>query len=117
MKEYICIVCPNGCLLHFDEKSLATAGNKCPRGAEYALGEYTCPKRTVCTTVRTIFPEYPVVSVRTASAIEKKMIPKLMKIIDKTIVRSYLPINSAVIRDVLNTGVDVITTSPMVKGK
>lgn len=117
MKEYVCIVCPNGCSLHFDEVNKTTSGNKCPRGAKYALEEYTCPKRTVCSTVRTTCPGYPVVSVRTASEIEKKLVPQLMEIINKTVVKDYLEINSVVIKDVLKTGVDVITTSPMVKGE
>lgn len=31
MKELVCIVCPNGCLLKVDEKTLKVEGNKCKK--------------------------------------------------------------------------------------
>jgi hypothetical protein len=36
MKEFTCIVCPNGCSLHYDETTHTCTGNRCPRGAKYA---------------------------------------------------------------------------------
>jgi CxxC motif-containing protein len=39
-----------------------------------------------------------------------------MKEINKVLVKEYLPINGIVIKNVLNTGADIITTAPMKKG-
>ena len=117
MKEYVCIVCPNGCHLKYDEATNTTTGNKCPRGAAYALAEYTHPTRSVCTTVKTSLPEYPVISVRTSKEIDKKLIKDLMVELKKVVVNEYLPINSVVVTNILNSGVDIITTAPLNKGE
>ena len=117
MKEYVCIVCPNGCHLKYDETTNTTTGNKCPRGAAYALSEYTHPTRSICSTVRTSLPGHPVVSVRTSKEIDKNLITDLMEELKKVIVNEYLPINSVVIENVLNTGADIITTTPLIKGE
>jgi CxxC motif-containing protein len=41
----------------------------------------------------------------------------VMKELNKVTINDYLPINSVVIKNVLNTGADIITTAPMKKGK
>lgn len=116
MKQYTCIVCPNGCLLSYDEKTNTCTGNKCPRGAKYAENEFKCPHRTICSTAKTTLKEYPVISVKTDGEVEKKLIFIVMKEINKIEIHDYLPINSIVIKNVLNTGVNIITTTPMKKG-
>jgi hypothetical protein len=42
--------------------------------------------------------------------------PMLMLELNKVTVKDYLPINSIVIKNVLATGADIITTAPMKKG-
>jgi CxxC motif-containing protein len=117
MKEFTCIVCPNGCALHYDEATHTCTGNRCPRGAKYAENEVTHPMRSLTSTVRTSLPDYPVISVRTSTEVPKGMIKDVMKEINKALVSDYLPINAVVIKNVLNTGADIITTAPMKKGK
>ena len=56
MKELVCIVCPNSCKLSISENGEVT-GARCPRGKKFATEELTCPKRTVCTTVATVFDD------------------------------------------------------------
>jgi CxxC motif-containing protein len=116
MKEYTCIVCPNGCSLHYDETNNTCTGNRCPRGAKYAESEFKNPTRSLTTTVKTSLPEYPVVSVRTSREIPKGLVLKAVLEINKVTIHDYLPINSVVIQNILNTGADIITTTPMKKG-
>jgi CxxC motif-containing protein len=116
MKEYTCIVCPNGCSLHYDEGKNITTGNRCPRGAKYAESEFKNPVRSVTSSVKTSLEEYPVVSVRTSTDIPKALIKDVMKEINKVTIHDYLPLNSIVIKNILNTGADIITTTPMKKG-
>ena len=115
MKEFTCIVCPNGCTLVYDEVKHVCSGNRCPRGARYAESECTNPERTLCSTVATTVPGYPVISVKTNREIPKKLINGVMEALNKTIVTEILPIGSVVISNVLNTGADIITTAPMKK--
>jgi CxxC motif-containing protein len=115
MKDYTCIVCPNGCSLHYDETANICTGNRCPRGAKYAESEFKNPMRSLTSTVRTTLPEYPVISVRTSQEVPKKLIPLVMKEINKIVIKDYLPINSVVLANVLSTGASIITTAPMMK--
>jgi CxxC motif-containing protein len=116
MKEYTCIVCPNGCSLHYDETTNTCTGNRCPRGAKYAESEFKAPMRSVTTTVKTSLPEYPVISVRTSQEVPKGKVKDVVEVINHYCVTTYLPIDSIIIKNILNTGADIITTTPMKKG-
>ena len=119
MRELVCIVCPRGCTLYIEEQEggYAVTGNACRRGEQFAVSEMTCPQRTICTTVRTVFPEVPVISVRVSSEIPKERIFDVMREINKVRVQAPLRRGDAVIRDVLGLGVDVIVTSDLLEDK
>ena len=115
MIKLTCIVCPNGCELEVNKKTLEVIGNKCPRGKEFAINEQTNPKRTICSSVKTIFEDTPVVSVRVSKDIPKGKIFEVMKEINKVVVDKRLGIGDVVIANVLNLDVDVIITSNILK--
>ncbi|NPV88198.1 DUF1667 domain-containing protein [Coprothermobacteraceae bacterium] len=52
--ELICIVCPVGCELRVTVQGddIVVAGNKCPKGEQYAVHEVVSPVRFVQSTVR-----------------------------------------------------------------
>jgi len=54
MRNLTCIVCPMGCSLEVDDSkgqdSLTVTGNRCLRGASYAMEEIRAPKRVVTAT-------------------------------------------------------------------
>jgi CxxC motif-containing protein len=55
MRELTCIVCPIGCRLSAEETAggeISVIGNRCPRGAVYAVEEIRAPKRVVTATCR-----------------------------------------------------------------
>lgn len=55
MRELTCIVCPIGCRLSVEDAAdgeLLVTGNRCPRGAVYAVEEIRSPKRVVTATCR-----------------------------------------------------------------
>ena len=66
MKQLVCIGCPRGCRLTIEEMDgeFIVSGNSCPRGKAFAVSEMTMPKRTICSTVKTSFPDAPVLPVR-----------------------------------------------------
>ncbi|MEG2002186.1 MAG: DUF1667 domain-containing protein [Clostridia bacterium] len=115
MKEFVCIVCPNGCKLEVDEKNLTVVGNKCKRGETFGINEVTNPMRTICSTVKTIFEGSPVLPVRVSSDIPKDKIFEVMKEINKVVVSERIGRGDVVIKNVLGLGVDIIATSNLLK--
>lgn len=109
MKELTCIVCPRGCRLTIDDE-LNVTGNSCPRGAQYAKDELTNPKRMITSFVRVKNRENTVVSVKTSTSIPKGMIFDVMNEIDKVRVSAPTKIGDIAIKNVLNTGADIIIT-------
>ncbi len=113
----VCIVCPNGCSLKIEkvDGSLVVTGNRCPRGKTFALEEIAHPMRTICSTVRTVYEDVPVVPVRVSDAIPKEMIFPVMAEINKIRLSEPLGTGEKVIENVLGLGVDIIMTSDILK--
>ena len=73
----------------------------------------TAPMRTICSTVRTDFPEAPVLPVRVSADIPKDRIFDVMREINHTVVKERVRRGDTVIQNVLGLGVDIIATSDM----
>lgn len=112
MKEMVCIVCPNSCKLTIADDGTVT-GNKCPRGKKFAAEELTCPKRTVCSTVATVFEDCPVLPVRTSDEIPKEKIPELMRLLNSYKLEKRVNRGDILIENLFDTGVNLISTSNM----
>ena len=112
-RKLTCIVCPKGCdlLVSFNENGEITdiSGYTCPRGKDYAYAECTAPVRTVTSTVRCRDGE--VVSVKTSAPIPKSMIFDVMKEINSVSAEDDVKIGDVIIKNVLDTGADVVSTS------
>jgi CxxC motif-containing protein len=117
MKELLCITCPNGCRLKVEQtqNGFIVSGNRCKRGEDFAITEMTNPRRSVTSTVRTIFPAVPVLSVRTAGDIPKGSITDLIRLLGSITIRKPVGIGETVIQNALGTGIDVIATSDILK--
>ena len=117
MKEFSCISCPRGCLLHVEEENggFTVTGNSCPRGREFAISEMTAPKRTICSVVNTVFADAPVLPVRVSADIPKEMIFDVMGEINSVTLTERIGRGDVVIENVLGLGVDVISTSDILK--
>ena len=117
MRELVCIVCPKGCTMKIEEKDgeICVTGNSCKRGASFAVSEMTEPKRTVCTTVRTVFKDAPVIPVRVSAEIPKDRIFDVMREINAVTLSSPVGRNDVIIKNVLGLGADVIATSGILK--
>ncbi len=113
--EMVCIVCPNGCRLQVsdDNGKITVDGAKCKRGVAFAETELTCPMRSVTSSVKTTVAGYPVVSVRTDGEIPKQKIFDFISVLSKFTLDKKVPIGTILISNVLNTGVNVITTTDM----
>ena len=112
-QELICIGCPMGCPLVAileEGKVIEVTGNSCPKGAEYARNECTHPVRTLTTTVKIRRAMYPLLSVRTNRPIPKTLLKDCMVYLGKIEVAAPIKIGQVIVKNILNTGADVIAT-------
>ncbi|MDR0387609.1 MAG: DUF1667 domain-containing protein [Treponema sp.] len=120
MRTFTCIVCPIGCTLTVgEEPELPVTGNRCPRGAAYALEEIRAPKRVVTATcgitgrgaggTDTVHEALRRVPVKSSTPCPKEKIPELLADIYK--IRVTLPIKAgdAVITGWRGTGIDIVS--------
>lgn len=110
MKELTCIICPNGCSLSIDNE-LNVTGNLCPRGKEFAINEIKDPKRSITSTCKTVFKDIPVIAVRSDSEVKKDDVKKVIEEINKITIDKRLPIGEIIIKNVINSGANIILSS------
>ena len=115
VKNITCIICPKGCDITVEmvENEFKISGNKCSRGKEYALNEMTNPRRSICSTVKTTYKEFPRLPVRTDKEIDIKDIFPVMKEINKVKIDHPVHGGEIIVSNILNTGVNIIATSDM----
>lgn len=113
----ICIACPVGCHLTVikDGEHFIVDGALCKRGEVYAVKELTNPTRIVTSTVKITGAEFTRIPVRTRTAIPKALIRACMIEINKVSLDAPVIMGEIVISNLLNTGVDVITSRSMRK--
>ena len=117
MSELVCIVCPRGCTLQVEGEgeALQVTGNGCKRGADFARSESTAPMRTLCTTVRTAFPDVPVLPVKLSAEIPKETIFPVMEAINAVTLETPVAMGGVILENVLGLGVDVIAASGLLR--
>ena len=121
--EITCITCPIGCQVSvtFEDKPQSTqscteflfSGNQCTRGAEFARTELTAPLRSLTTTVRTVFPDMPVLPVRTEGEVPKEKIPEIIRELAAIVITKRLGIGETVAANAAGTGINIIATNEM----
>lgn len=112
-KEFICIVCPIGCTVEaeFEGKEiLKIIGNKCIKGKEFVTYELLEPKRVLTTTVKVKEGEIKLLPVKTDGVIPKEILFDAMKEIRKIEVLAPIQMNDIIVKNFLNTGVNLIAT-------
>lgn len=111
-----CIGCPLGCSLTAEQAAdgFAISGYTCKRGLEYAKKELTCPERTVTSTVRVSGGKANVVSVRTAAAVPKNAIFRVMEAINAIVVPAPVKIGDVLCENIADTGVALTATKDVI---
>ena len=112
-KELICVTCPRGCKLRVmtdGENILEVLGNNCKRGCSYAETELRDPRRMVASTVRVCNGERPVLPVTLSAPIQKPLIRDLLNEISTVTVDAPVKMGDVIIKNVLDSGVDVVAS-------
>ncbi len=117
-----CKVCPIGCELIVSKDKTNTStyiveGNKCNRGKEYALKEVLEPSRVL--TSRVLLENGPMsrLPVKTNGVIPSHLADKTMEIIKETKVSAPVVKGDIIIKNILNTGIDLIAARKVNKLK
>jgi len=117
-REIICIICPVGCRMTAVRDKSSPSGflvseNQCKKGEIYGIKELTNPTRVLTTTVKIKPGIYNRLPVRINGAIPKNKIFTCMKVINKVEVKAPIKIGSVIIKNILNTGCDLIASRSM----
>ena len=114
-KTITCIACPNGCeiTVSFDENGNISniSGNKCKNGIAYAQSEVTAPTRILTSSVLVENGDFPLVSVKTSNPIPKELMREAVKQLAQCVVKAPVHVGDVVCKNILNTGVDVVSTA------
>ncbi len=113
IKEYTCIVCPNGCDIEVrldGQRIVSVEGEGCKKGIEYIEREICNPKRTITSSIEVVGGDIPLVSVRLTNPIPKERIFDVMTEIKKIKLQAPICIGQVIISDVLGLDSDLIAT-------
>ena len=111
--KVICIQCPMGCRMTveiYKQEVLGTKNAGCNRGIEYAIGEIRSPVRDFFSTVKVKNGKTPMLSVRSTKPVPKSLLLAYAMEISKLTVQAPIRIGSIVVKDILNSGIDIIAT-------
>jgi CxxC motif-containing protein len=116
-EKIICVGCPLGCevTLVVDDGGEVTgvSGNKCKQGREYAIKEYSNPVRVLTATVLAEGSSQPLLPVRTDKPILTTRLREAMRVLAKVRAKPPLRAGDVVVRNLLDTGADVVATSSL----
>lgn len=116
IREYTCVVCPNGCTLKVEvtdgdhPQFVRVEGNICKRGESWAKQEVENPMRTIASSVLVKSGDFPLASVRTDSPIPLGSIKAVMEEIRALIVDAPLDIGDVVLQKPAGTDCNIIVT-------
>lgn len=117
-RNLICVSCPRGCAITvtLDENNNVqkVEGNSCKRGDAYARAEVTHPERSLTSTARVTGGKAYVVPCKTSKAIPKELMFDAMKVINQASIASPVHIGDVIVKNILDTGADVIATNEVV---
>ncbi len=119
-REFVCIICPNGCLIKVEYEGTNInniKGDECPEGKDYVKNEITNPLRVFTGSVLVENGDFSLVSVKTHVPIPKKYIKKIGEITRRIKVNAPIEIGQVVAFNLLNENIGLIATRKIEKKK
>ena len=118
-RTFLCILCPNGCEIEAEASGgqlIRCSGNRCRKGRDYASQELLRPMRMVTTTVEVSGGNLPLCPVRLTAPIPRERIFDAVREIHRCSLCAPVEAGQVLIRDLLQLGVDVISTRAIPTG-
>ena len=113
-KNIICVACPMGCELFVDLNEAGEivnlTGHTCKRGIGYAEAEVHNPTRSFHSTVRVEGGTDPLVSVKSAGPVPKRLLMDCARATRGVLIKAPVAIGDVIVPDVCGTGVDLVAT-------
>ena len=118
LREYTCIICPNGCDIRaqIEEREdgsrriCSVEGAACPKGRAYVEQELTDPQRNIATSVLVKGGILPLVSVRLTNPIPRDRIFDAVSEIKKNTLTAPVKAGTDLITRLMGYDTDVIVT-------
>lgn len=117
MKEFTCIICPNGCIINADikiegkiSKIRSVSGACCMRGEAYVRQELIAPRRNIATSVLVKGGILPLASVRLTNPIPKDRIFDAMEVLKACSLTAPVTAGTIMVKNLLGYDSDVIVT-------
>jgi CxxC motif-containing protein len=117
-REFICIICPNGCRIKVEYEGTNIKnikGDECPKGKDYVKNEITNPLRVFTGSVLVGNGDFSLVSVKTSVSIPKKYLKKIGEITRRIKVEAPVTIGQIVASNLLDNNIDLIATRKIKK--
>ncbi len=114
-REIICITCPKGCRAQvWREGDLIKIGGKiCKDGREYVRQEFLEPMRILTSTILVEKGKAKRLPVRTKSAVPKRLLSQCLAKIKAARAVSPVKAGDVILRNILDTGVDVVASDDL----
>lgn len=113
-REMTCIACPMGCRIlvtQDDDGKIVVEQATCKRGITYGTQEFTCPMRTVTSSVRVKGGKHPLCAVKTRDTVPKEKIPEVLAAIQAANPSAPVEIGQVIVPNIAGTGVDLVATA------
>lgn len=114
--EVTCILCPISCkakLFLEGDEVISVENLECSRGKTYVENELKKPMRDFFTVVKVEGARVSVLPIRTSGPIPKEKMIDCSKELSKVIVKAPVKLGSIILKNLLNLGVDVISTQDL----
>jgi len=119
-REFVCIICPNGCRIKVEYEGTNIKnikGDECPEGKDYVKNEITNPLRVFTGSVLVENGDFSLVGVKTPVPIPKKYLKKIGEITHRIKVEAPVTIGQVVAFNLLNEKIDLVATRKIEKKK
>jgi CxxC motif-containing protein len=116
-KVITCIGCPSGCEITVTKigDNFTVEGNECNRGEDYAIEEFTAPKRILTTTLQVKNGILPLIPVRSDSPLPKDKLFDCMDHLCKVQIPAPIKMGDILVKDILNLGSNIIASRDLEK--
>lgn len=108
-----CIQCPRGCDLTVDvvdAKVVSVSGNGCELGPAWARREVEDPIRVLTTSVRVLRGQEDLVSVRTATAIPRRLLADALAVAKELRIEAPVTVGRVIAENLAGSGIALVAT-------
>ncbi|TFF85473.1 MAG: DUF1667 domain-containing protein [Promethearchaeota archaeon] len=112
-REITCIGCPKGCQItvkKLKNGEIEPEGYSCKKGKEYAIQEYTDPRRILTTTMKVKGGKLPLIPVRSNKGIPKGKLIDGMDVIANKQADAPIKMGDVLISNILGLDVDILAS-------